>query len=105
MNRNKVIIYLTIISILLIISIPTVYNIIKKHNDRLIKVTEKRIEEAAKDCYLKDICKDNKITLKVLYDNKYLEKESNPITKEYYNEESYVLVKNNTYIFKEIKND
>ena len=105
MNRNKVIVYLTIISILLIISIPTVYNIIKKHNDRLIKVTEKRIEEAAKDCYLKDICKDNKITLKVLYDNKYLEKESNPITKEYYNEESYVLVKNNTYIFKEIKND
>ena len=102
MNRNKVIVYLTIISILLIISIPTVYNIVKKHNDRLIMVTEKRIEEAAKDCYLKDICKDNKITLKVLYDNNYLEKESNPITKEYYNENSYVLVKNNTYTFKEI---
>ncbi len=105
MNRNKVIINITIVAIILIILIPTVYNIIKTHNDRLIKVTEKRIEEAAKDCYLKDICKDNKITLKVLYDNKYLEKESNPITKEYYNEESYVLVKNNTYIFKEIKND
>ena len=105
MNRNKVIINITIVAIILIILIPTVYNIIKKHNDRLIKVTEKRIEEAAKDCYLKDICKDNKITLKVLYDNKYLKKESNPITKEYYNEESYVLVKNNTYIFKEIKND
>lgn len=105
MNRNKVIINITIVAIILIILIPTVYNIIKKHNDRLIKVTEKRIEEAAKDCYLKDICKDTKITLKVLYDNKYLEKESNPITKEYYNEESYVLVKNNTYIFKEIKND
>ena len=105
MNRNKVIINITIVAIILIILIPTVYNIIKTHNDRLIKVTEKRIEEAAKDCYLKDICKDNKITLKVLYDNKYLEKESNPITKEYYNEESYVLVKNSTYIFKEIKND
>ena len=105
MNRNKVIINITIVAIILIILIPTVYNTIKTHNDRLIKVTEKRIEEAAKDCYLKDICKDNKITLKVLYDNKYLEKESNPITKEYYNEESYVLVKNNTYIFKEIKND
>ena len=105
MNRNKVIINITIVAIILIILIPTVYNIIKKHNDRLIKGTENRIEEAAKDCYLKDICKDNKITLKVLYDNKYLEKESNPITKEYYNEESYVLVKNNTYIFKEIKND
>lgn len=105
MNRNKVIINITIVAIILIILIPTVYNIIKKHNDRLIKVTEKRIEEAAKNCYLKDICKDNKITLKVLYDNNYLEKESNPITKEYYNENSYVLVKNNTYIFKEIKND
>ena len=105
MNRNKVIINITIVAIILIILIPTVYNIIKTHNDRLIKVTEKRIEEAAKDCYLKDICKDNKITLKVLYDNKYLEKESNPITKEYYNEESYVLVKNDTYTFKEIRND
>ncbi len=105
MNRNKVIINITIVAIILIILIPTVYNIIKKHNDRLIMVTEKRIEEAAKDCYLKDICKDNKITLKVLYDNKYLEKESNPITKEYYNEESYVLVKNGTYTFKEIRND
>ena len=105
MNRNKVIINITIVAIILIILIPTVYNIIKKHNDRLIMVTEKRIEEAAKDCYLKDICKDNKITLKVLYDNKYLEKESNPITKEYYNEESYVLVKNDTYTFKEIRND
>ena len=102
MNRNKVIVYLTIISILLIISIPTIYNIIKKHNDRLIMVTEKRIEEAAKDCYLKDICKDNKITLKALYDNNYLEKESNPITKEYYNENSYVKYSNNEYVFIDI---
>lgn len=103
MNRNKVIIYMTIISILLIISIPTIYNIIKKHNDRLTLVTEKRITEAAKDCYLKDLCRDKKITLKELYNNKYLEKESNPITKEYYNENSYVLVENNKYTFVEIK--
>lgn len=66
-------------------------------------VTEKRITEAAKDCYLKDICKNEKITLKELYDNNYLEKESNPITKEYYNENSYVKINNKSYIFVEVK--
>lgn len=103
MNRNKVIINITIIAIVLIILIPTTYNIIKKHNNRLITVTEKRITEAAKDCYLKDICKNEKITLKELYDNKYLDKESNPITKEYYNESSYVKINNKSYIFVEVK--
>lgn len=102
MNRNKTIIYITITAIVLIISIPTIYTIVKKYNDRLITVTHKRIEEAARECYLKNICLDDKITLKQLYDNKYLEKESNPITKEYYTEESYVERKDKTFNFIEV---
>ena len=104
MNRNKTIIYITIIALVLIISIPTIYTIVKKHNDRLTAVTHKRIEEAAKECYLKNICVDEKITLKQLYENKYLEKESNPITKEYYNEESFVQRKDKTFDFIEVDN-
>ena len=104
MNRNKVIIYITMTAIVLIIMIPTIYTIIKKHNDRLIEVNNKRIVEAAKECYLDKICLEEKITLKQLYDNKYLKKESNPITKEYYNENSYIERKNKIFQFIEVDN-
>lgn len=103
MNRNKIIINATIIAIVLIILIPTIYTIVKKHNDRLISVTNKRIEEAAKECYLEGVCLEEKISLKKLYDNKYLEKESNPITKEYYNEDSYVERKDKKFEFIEVE--
>lgn len=103
MSRNKIIINVTILAIVIIILIPTVYKIINKHNERLLLVTTKRIEEAAKDCYLDDICLDEKITLQELYNNNYLEQENNPITKEYYNELSYVLRQDNTYTFMEVK--
>ena len=102
MNRNKFIINATIIAIVLIILIPTVYTIIKKHNDRLLTVSHKRIQEAARDCYLDGICLEEKIILQQLYDNNYLEKESNPLTKEYYNENSYVLKNKNKYKFIEV---
>ncbi|MBE6161303.1 MAG: hypothetical protein E7158_03695 [Firmicutes bacterium] len=97
MNRNKIIINTTIISIVIIVLIPTLYTIIKKHNDRLMEVSTKRIVEAAKKCYDEEKCKSKKITLKELYDNKYLKKESNPITKKYYNEKTYIKKKNNDY--------
>lgn len=84
----------------MIILIPTLYSVIKNHNDKLLEVSYKRIEEAAKKCYLDKKCSNEKITLKELYDNNYLEKESNPVTKEYYNEKSYVLVKDKTFKFK-----
>ena len=103
MNRSKFVINVTIIGIVLIILIPTVYKIVVEHNDRLLKVTTKRIEEAAKNCKLDEKCTNDKITLKELYDKKYLKKESNPITKKYYNEESYVKVNKNNYKFVEIK--
>lgn len=102
MNRNKIIINITIIAIVLIILIPTAYTILKKHNERLMTVSYKKIEESARDCYLDNICLENKITLKELYDHKYLEKESNPITKKYYSENSYVLRNENTYEFIEV---
>lgn len=104
MNMNKIIIYITIIAIVIIILIPTVYTIVKKHNDKMINVTHKRIEEAAKECYLNNICLNERITLKQLYENDYLEKESNPITKEYYNEESYVEKNGKKYNFIEVDN-
>lgn len=90
MNTNKITIIFTCISILLIISIPTIYKVVEKHNNDLYVVVENKIIEAAKNCYYDEKCLNEKILLKDLYDLKYLEEVSNPVTKEYYNENSYV---------------
>lgn len=93
---NKHIIYLTIISIIIMIAIPTTYTVIKNHYKKLNVVVEKRITEAARECYKKDLCSKDKITLKELYETEFLkDKESDPKTKKYYKEESYVDVNNN----------
>ena len=99
MNTNKITIIGSIIAILLIISIPTIYKVIKNHNDNLYEVVEEKILNAAKKCYYDEVCVEDKILLKDLYELDYLEKVSNPITKEYYNENSYVLRKDIKFTF------
>lgn len=99
MKSNKIIVISSIIIIILIIAIPTTYKVIKNHNQNLYKVVEDKIIEKAKECYYDQKCLEDKITLKELYDNKYLDKMSDPITKEYYNENSYVERKDNKYKF------
>ena len=99
MKSNRIIIISSIIVIILIITIPTIYKVIKNHNQNLYKVVEDKIIEKAKACYYDKKCNENKITLKELYKNKYLDKVSNPITKEYYNENSYIEIKNGKYTF------
>ena len=101
--KNSFIVYITLIAIALIVAIPTTYTVIKNHHEKLLKVTYGEIEYAAKKCYFDEICKEDKTTLKTLYDNKYLEKQSNPVTKEFFNEESYVKRTGRNFKFVEIK--
>ena len=68
---NKFVISGTIIIIVLMIGIPTVINVKKDHDNKLILVTEKRIKEAAKKCFLDNKCEGNSTTLKILYDLYY----------------------------------
>lgn len=98
MNTNKVSIISTIIAITLIIGIPTIYKVVNNHFDSLNKVVEKQVIEKAKSCFYNGICLNEKILLKELYDLG-LEKVSNPRTKEYYNENSYVLRENIEFKF------
>ena len=99
---NKLIITITIIIIYGLIGGFTKYKEVNEHNDKLITVKEKEIIEKAKTCINEKKCLTEKITLKTLYDLGYLEKQVNPITKEYYNEESYITLKNKEYVFIEI---
>lgn len=90
---NKAIISGTIIIIVLMIGIPTFINVKKDHEEKLLKVTELRIKNAAKKCYLEGVCKDEKVTLSYLYEKDYLEVQTNPVTKKYYAETSTITYK------------
>lgn len=86
---NKYYFSITIIVCILIVGIPTFISVKNNHEEKLIKVTENKIKEAAKKCYLEKKC-NGETTLNNLYELGYLEKEVNPVTKKYYDENSII---------------
>lgn len=95
---NRIIVFITIIIIVLVIGIPTVINVKKDHEDKLLKVTEYKISEMAKKCFLDEKCEGNQTTLQQLYDLNYLNKQVNPISKKYYNSSSIIKYENKKII-------
>ena len=87
---NKLFVTITLIIILTLLTSITTYKVITKHNEKLLLVENKYIIEQAKKCFSEKKCNEDNITLKKLYSLNYLEKQVNPVTKEYYNELSYV---------------
>ena len=98
-SMNKWIISTTIIIIFGLIIGVTSFKVVNKHNDKLLLVEEKYIIEKAKECKMEKKCNNDNITLKELYDLKYLEKQVNPVSKEYYSLDAYVTLRNNEYVF------
>lgn len=101
---NKYFIGASIIIICGLLIGVTSYKVIKNHNEKLILVEEKYIIERAKKCINEKKCNNDKITLKELHELEYINKEVNPVTKEYYNELSYVTKENDNYVFVNIPN-
>ena len=87
---KKIINSMLVLIILLLLILPGIIYIKKTHNDSLKYVMEKEILEASEKCINEDVCKDDKISIRFLIENKYLEKVYDPITKEVVNDESYV---------------
>ncbi len=87
------IIILTILISFGIVIIPSSITLISEHNERLMEASEKKIIESAIKCKKEEKCMNENIFLKDLYELKYLENEFNPVTKEIYSEESYVILK------------
>ncbi len=96
----KKIIWSIILLTILIITSVTSYKVIKENNAKKIMVTEKRIIEAAKECWNTGKCTDDIVTLEKLYAEHLLAQEIDPITKEIYNIKSYVERSDNNYQFK-----
>lgn len=93
MNLNKIVIYLTVIAIIAIIAIPTSIKVVSENHEKLYLVNEKLVTEKARQCIYDGKCKENKVTLKTLYDNMYIKgKVIDPVKKSVYSEESYVIV-------------
>lgn len=101
--KNKKIILIILCIIASVIVITSIIKVSISHKEKLYNSTVSKIIETAKRCYNEEKCSSNKITLKELYDLKYLDQMSNPKTKEIFNEKSYVVIENNegTFIVEE----
>lgn len=95
---NRIVIPGTIVIIILMIGIPTFINIKKDHENKLISVTQSKIKEQAKKCFLDEKCTGEQTTLQNLYDFGYLDIQVNPITKKYYDESSIIKYENKKII-------
>lgn len=104
MPINKVNICLTLLGIFIIICVPAIIKVNNNYKKNLYNSVVDKIIINTKKCYNDKKCIEEKITLKELYELKYLSNLTNPVTKEYFNEKSYVIKKDNNYVFKEIKN-
>lgn len=104
MNNNKLALLLTLLGFILIIIIPVLFNINKDYKNKLYNSTVDKIIIGAKKCYLEEKCTNDSVTLKVLYQYKYLDKVINPINKEYFNEDSVIINKDGVYTFQNKNN-
>lgn len=89
---NKIIIWTSLLFIVCLVVTTTSIKVINNHNDKLLLVDKKYAIENAKKCINEKKCSKGNITLKELEEKGYIEKMVNHVTKEYYNEESYVII-------------
>lgn len=70
----------------------TIYKLNKRHVDKLYNVLYSEIKYQAQKCYLKKEC-ESEITLKDLYEKKYLDTQYDPISKEELNKDIKIIIK------------
>ena len=99
MISNKKWIILTMIILVISFGSYITYRVIKDYRYKVYLVAEKRILEAAKKCIDENKCKEFPVLLRDLYENQYLKEESNPLTKEVYNYDSYIDNKDGKLVF------
>lgn len=94
MTKNKNIILIGVLVIVILIIFCTWYQINKTHKEKLFAAMNKRVTEAALKCYHEEKCLRETIYLSELYELEYLDVVINPLNNEYLEENSYVEIKN-----------
>ena len=91
-------IFIVTVAILLIyVTTVTTVELNRRHEEKLIYSMETKIEYYAKRCYLENNCK-GMITLKDLYERKYLTEVVHPVTKEIIDETTTISYVDNKII-------
>ena len=85
-KRNKFLIAFIGSIILIIIVIATIVKVYTNHIDHLYYVVESKIIESTKKCYLEEVCTGEEVTLKDLIEKDYIDKQIDPKSKEYIDE-------------------
>ncbi len=83
---------------IVILFILAAYKNMNSHYEKELLVVNNKILESAKNCYLEKKC-EGEITLKDLYDKKYIEKQIDPRTKTDYNENVCIKWENKKAVF------
>jgi hypothetical protein len=96
---NKFFISATVVIICGILIGVSLFKVITEHNQKVLLVESKYIIESSKKCINEKKCSEYPITLKQLYEQDIITRQVNEVTKEYYNEESYVTKDNDNYDF------
>lgn len=96
-KKNNYIIYF-LSAFLIIIFLIAGYKNLQNHRDKEYLVLYNRIKEKAKECYQKEEC-SGEISLKDLYDKKYLETLYDPISKEKLDDNMCIKFENNKIDF------
>lgn len=96
-KMSKRIFLVTIILVISLIGGMTLYKIRQIHHAKLLLVSKKYIEEQAQKCYNEKKCQKDIVTLQELENLNYLNNEVNPVTKEYYNKNSYLKKEGDNY--------
>ena len=97
-NNNRLWIFITGVIIILLIAIPAFVKVYNNHRVKLYNSTIENIKYKALKCYREDNC-GTTITLQELYDLKYAKTLVNPLTKEIYDSNITLTIKDDKVTF------
>lgn len=97
-KKSEGFIVFMVVIILVTIFAATGIKVYQSHLDSEYKVIEKKICERARECYLDGKCNGESIILADLIENKYIEPQVNPKTKEYISEYIKIYYKDNSCV-------
>lgn len=83
MDKNVKLSLVMIGLIIGIISIGTTFKVNDEHREKLLLVSKGKIEYAARNCYLDEVCTGETVDLGFLIKKGYIDRQVHPLSKEY----------------------
>lgn len=91
-TKNKIT-FALFLGLVVLVTVCTALKVTSRHEEKLILVSQRKIEEAARKCYLEGKCTGESTYLGHLIKEGYLDAQVHPISKEFISEELTVSCK------------